>query len=423
MQLATRPPGLETLRAYLAAESERPVAVAYSGGGDSHALLLAADHWSRAAGRRLVVLHIDHRLQARSGEWAARCRSVARRLGHPIEILPWTGDKPATGLPAAARRARHRFLADAARRAGAAVILTGHTADDLMESRQMRGAGSTVPDARIWSPSPAWPEGRDLFLLRPLLAQRRADLRAWLTEIGETWIDDPANEDLRYARARARAGLEASPDQVAPSPRPISDGDGLARFRQGWMSWPRDALLDLSEAQRRGLLGVGCLCIAGSVRPPRTEALDRILTLLPAAPRPQVASLAGARVCVEDDAVVVCREPGEARRGGLSTLLLPAGGPVVWDGRYEITADRPGLVVRPLKGVASGLSSRTAATLARIPPAVRWGLPAVVEGDRVTCPVLEDAPGIACRWLVPSRYRAATGGVENEVQALGLAQE
>nr|MBW0150654.1 hypothetical protein [Phenylobacterium sp.] len=45
--------------AHLSHTSAAPVAVAYSGGGDSLALLLAAHAWSAARGRRLFVLHVD----------------------------------------------------------------------------------------------------------------------------------------------------------------------------------------------------------------------------------------------------------------------------------------------------------------------------------------------------------------------------
>ena len=194
----------------LRAASPAPLAVALSGGGDSLALLLLVKAWARARARRVCALTVDHRLNPDSADWTAFCGETAARLGVDFQALAWTGEKPATGLPAAARAARHALLADAARDAGAKVLLMGHTADDLAESAAMREDGSTVADAREWSPSPAWPEGRDLFILRPLLGVSRAALRAHLREAGETWIDDPANDDVRFARARARL-LHSSP--------------------------------------------------------------------------------------------------------------------------------------------------------------------------------------------------------------------
>ena len=183
-----------------------PLVVAFSGGGDSLALLIAAKAWAEGAGRRLVAVTVDHRLQAAGAEWARWCEARCRRLGVAHRTMIWTGGKPATGLSAAARHARHGLIADAARQAGACVILMGHTADDRLEARSMRAAGGSVPDPREWSPSPVWPQGRGLFILRPLIEARRAAIRAALAAAGETWIEDPANRDPRHARAPAPAG-------------------------------------------------------------------------------------------------------------------------------------------------------------------------------------------------------------------------
>jgi tRNA(Ile)-lysidine synthase len=102
--------------------------------------------------------------------------------------------------------------------------LLGHTADDLAEAAAMRAEGSSVSDPRYWSPSPVWPEGRGVMLLRPLLGERRAALRAWLSGRGETWLDDPANDDPRSARARARRAGASLVDASPAEPRspPIS---------------------------------------------------------------------------------------------------------------------------------------------------------------------------------------------------------
>jgi tRNA(Ile)-lysidine synthase len=76
----------------------------------------------------VVSLTVDHQLQPASAAWTADAVAKARALGAEARALAWTGDKPATGLSAAARAARHALLADAARAAGARVLLLGHTA-------------------------------------------------------------------------------------------------------------------------------------------------------------------------------------------------------------------------------------------------------------------------------------------------------
>jgi tRNA(Ile)-lysidine synthase len=404
------------LRDRLLAHHPAPLAVAFSGGGDSLALLLAAHAWAQDNGRTLLALTLDHGLQVESAAWAAACAATAARLGIACRTLAWTGPKPDHGLPAAARAARHQRLAAAARAAGARVLLMGHTGDDVLEARAMRQAGATTPEPRVWAPSPAWPQGRGLFLLRPLLGQRRAAIRHWLAARGESWIDDPANADPRYARPRARA---AQGDVPAPDPAPPpADAAPLAQACRadvgGALRIPRDLLRSVEGAAARRFLAAACLCAAGTARPSRSDRLQR-LTAQALGPEPFVATLAGARIESDGIALYFAREPGEAARGGLRSADLPVGEALVWDGRFELTATRPGLRVRPLAGLSRRLSPAEHRRLLALPAAGRGGLPAILDEEgRPCCPVLAPVAGLAVRALSHERLLAACGAVTRE---------
>jgi tRNA(Ile)-lysidine synthase len=378
------------------------LALGFSGGGDSLFLLKATLDWARPRGRPVLALVVDHQLQEGSARWTAEAVAKARALGAEARALAWTGPKPATGLPAAARRARHALLAAAAREAGACVLLLGHTASDLAESAAMRAEGSTVPDPREWSPSPVWPEGRDVFLLRPLLALSRAEIRDALAVDGETWLEDPANADLRYARARARAGgaeEAASEPETAKSP-PVFSIDAAGAIRL-----PRD----VAAAH----LAAALLCAAGTERPPRGERLQRLVQRLRGG-EAFTATLAGARIEAGEMALI-SRDAGEAARGGLSPLTLAPGETGVWDGRWEITAGAEPLTVVALKGQASTLSSERRARLASLPAGARPSLPLIQRQGAAPCsPTLDGLDfaaegGGRARLLVLGRYEAAVG--------------
>lgn len=390
-----------------------PVAVALSGGGDSVALTLIADAWARARGRELVVLSVDHGLRAESAAWTARCADLAQRLNRPFRPLAWQGDKPATGLPAAARAARHRLLADATRDAGAGVLIMGHTADDIAEAQAMRAAGSTTPDPHEWAPSPVWPEGRGVFVLRPMLGQRRADLRAWLMKRGETWIDDPANDDPRFARARARtAGApEAGPDTAATP----SELARLADHFQGAVTLHRGTLRRAAMDEVARFLALATVCAGGGERRPATERLRRLAEALQA-DSDVVATLAGARIEAGGHSIDIRREPGEFRRKALPPLALPQGREVVWDGRFAVTAHAPGLVMRPVAGVAKTLPREERHALSLFPASLRGGLPAVVYPDGAVGALFYNAwhPEVTVQSLVRGRLDAAAGLVQRE---------
>ena len=403
----------------LSAVSTAPIGVAFSGGGDSLMALKATKAWADRHGRSVIALHVDHRLQSASAGWASAARQAADRLEVRFLALSWDGAKPSTGLAAAAREARHRLIADAARRAGVRALVIGHTADDQIEAELMRAAGHRMGDLRAWSPSPVWPEGRGLFHVRPLLGLRRTDIRERLAAEGETWIDDPMNQDLRSPRARAR--LDAALMDAAPidGARPSADDAGLSQLAAnalvgegGDIHIDRKVLRAAPRALVRRLVGAAAVCAGGQARPTRGDRLDALADRL-CGGEPIAATLSGAKVLASIE-VVFARDAGEASRGGLAPLDLGAGQTGVWDGRFEITAHEPAIVTR-LAGNAAGLDSRQTAQLKTLPASVRPGLPVMVASDgQRLCPILAKGERFEVRLLVAERLAAACGVISKE---------
>lgn len=379
--------------------SSAPLAVAVSGGGDSMALLHLAAAWASRAARPLLALTVDHGLHPDSALWAEFVRRAAKDLGVEARILHWTGDKPQTGLPAAARAARHALLAEAARAAGARVILLGHTAGDIAESDWMRARGSTLGRLREWGPSPAWPEGRGLMLLRPLLMSSRLELRAWLAARAIGWLEDPANADPRFARSRARgAGLgSAAPESGSEAACPLFEAAGDA---PGALAASRTTLGGGLDAHRQ--LSAALVCASGGSRPPSGQATAALLLRLSGSGE-VTATLAGARVRAEGDRLLIGRDPG---RRGLARLKVREGEQVVWNGRFELDVQEPGLL-GPAGGRAAKLSALDRARLQTAPPWIR-----------PTLPVLETRSGAVrlapARSLVGERFRLTLGAAEHE---------
>ncbi len=134
-------------------KSAPAIVLAVSGGPDSIALMWLAARWRRALARgpRLLAVTVDHGLRAEAAREARDVKRLARQLDLPHRTLRWRGAKPKTGVPAAARAARYRLLAEAARASGATHILTAHTRDDQAETllmRMLRGSG--IAGLRRW---------------------------------------------------------------------------------------------------------------------------------------------------------------------------------------------------------------------------------------------------------------------------------
>ncbi len=404
------------------------------------ALLGMAAIWARRAGRRLLAITVDHGLNPDSRDWSRRCEAAARTVGADWIERRWEADKPATGLPAAARRARHGLIAEAAREVGARVVLFAHTADDIAESDWMRERGSTLGRLRDWSPSPAWPEGRGLMLLRPLLAEEREVLRDWLREAGREWIEDPGN--AAFGRGAARRALNPLPGgggRIACDPTTglrlaeRSDASSAERVRgfaltrsyrtphlfapERRQAVVRSSPLPLGEGFEvdRSInateLAAVLLCVSGSETPLRGDRLKTLTKRLNAGEY-FIATLAGARIEATGDPVTIGREAGEMRRRPVADVPLSPGAPTVWDGRYEITAHAPGWTVTSASGRLNALSKADRAIVNTAPAWARAALPVLIRDGG-------DAPVLAWREaevrnLAPRRLSLALGETTQE---------
>ena len=390
----------ERLDARLSPEATAPIAVALSGGGDSLALLLIAARWAQTRDRPLLALTVDHRLNSESAAWSRFAAEAARSVGASWRGLSWDEPKPASGLTAAARAARHRLIAEAAREAGARVVLFAHTADDIAEGDWMRAGGTTLGRLREWSPSPVWPEGRGLMLLRPLLAERRSVLRDWLSDLGARWIDDPANADPRFGRSRARLALAGSVTGEPHEPRSATP----------WAA-PGPGVVQVGRDVDARTLAAALVCAGGGSRPLRGDRLAALLQRLGDG-EAFTATLAGARLEAAGDEVLIMREAGEMRRRPAQPLRLDPGRPAVWDGRFAFSTTQSGWTVAPALGRMAALEPHDRVVLIQRPAAGRGAAPVLIRDDGAG-PVLAD-DGVEQRDLVPERLALALDETTHE---------
>jgi tRNA(Ile)-lysidine synthase len=179
--------------------------LAVSGGPDSIALMWLAARWRRSLkrGPRLIAVTVDHGLRPEAAREAGDVKRLAQVLELEHRTLRWRGAKPKAGLPAAARDARYRLLAQAARQGGATHIVTAHTRDDQAETvlmRLLRGSGITGLAAMARET-----ERDGVLLARPLLEISKAQLVATLAKAKIAFADDPTNRDRNFTRPRLRA--------------------------------------------------------------------------------------------------------------------------------------------------------------------------------------------------------------------------
>lgn len=164
--------------------------------------------------RRITLCHLNHQLRGLfSSDDAAFVRGLADTHELPFEIgrmnVARLAEEKNLSVETAARKARHQFFAECARRRRCGNVLLAHHADDNAETilfNLLRGSAglkgmrfeNTVTVGR-----------RKLTFIRPFLHVRRADIDAWFHENRVPFRDDATNFQSIATRNRLR--LEVLP--------------------------------------------------------------------------------------------------------------------------------------------------------------------------------------------------------------------
>jgi tRNA(Ile)-lysidine synthase len=320
---------LEAIFAPVAAA--RSIALAVSGGADSMALMLLAHEWAtgRPDAPALSVYSVDHRLRPEAADEAAKVVGEAFRLGLSARVLTWDGDKPRTGVQAAARAARYRLMAAAMIEDGVEFVLTAHHVRDQAETVLMRLAhGSGVEGLRGMDRF-ATVEGCRIF--RPLLELDPEVLAGVVNAAGVTPAQDPSNQDRHYERVRwrqiapalAELGLDAT--RLSRFASRMGDADALIESEaaraysvlvhkvQGRAALPRAGLAALPRAVGVRLFGKVLAEIGSGGKPHALGAVERLLERLSTPEAQRAATLHGCIIASDGVTISVTREG--ARRG------------------------------------------------------------------------------------------------------------
>lgn len=360
------------------------IAVAWSGGGDSTALLLLARDWARMRGGRVVALHVDHGLRAESAAEAAMLDARASEWGIDFVALRWDGPKPRTGILEAAREARYALLeAECARRV-ILHLLVAHNADDQAETVALRAERRS--GAVGLAGMSAIVERAQSRILRPVLDIPHQTLLATCRAYGAAWIEDPSNANPATARGRLRESDLPKPDPQAATARRLRERDLARRLALAVSVAPEGfARLNLA-ALGEGELAVEALgriarAIGGGEYTPRRVRATGVFAALM---RGSAATLGRCRFApARDGRIVVAREAAPAP----PETPIPPGEIVAWDGRFalQLHGGPPGLTVGALgdEGWAALPQPERAAARLRIPLIARAVLPALRDLDGV----------------------------------------
>ncbi|WDI32384.1 tRNA lysidine(34) synthetase TilS [Hyphococcus flavus] len=408
----------------------RRLAVAVSGGRDSVALLLLCAAYARQNGSEITAYTVDHGLRPASAGEASRVGGWCEPFGIKHVILLWKGEKPNTGVQAAAREARYSLLIEAAQADGCEALLTAHTADDQAETvfmRLARGAGvaglSAIPKESFFAAG----AGEPLRVLRPLLEFTRKDVTSFLEKQGQSFVDDPSNDDPAFERVRVRALLAALEEQEFVSIEKLcmtadklaladavlcAQEDSLFDALGGcFHSWGGVSVSDWQAGRAASGLARRIIHAVGGGEYPPGE--DKAAAAVFQAANTGSATLAGALVKKWNGRLWFFREPSAltGREGVPALSPAPVTKPRVWDRRFIVERQSAtSIAVGPMGEMAAEfLGPRTG--LFQGPREALSSLPGIyAAGKLIGAPALPfmGRSAASARCLVTERYQ---GGI------------
>jgi len=176
------------------------LAVGWSGGADSTALLLAL----KASGRNVQAWHVDHGWRKASAHEAESLAEQAAQWDIPF-VSARLAPASTRNREAEARRQRYALFQRWSRERAIHTLCLGHHRDDQAETvcmRLLQGAGAGGCRGMLRERQMG-----AMRIVRPLLHVSGHELRQTLVQAGIAWLDDPSNSDVSIWRNRIRHQL------------------------------------------------------------------------------------------------------------------------------------------------------------------------------------------------------------------------
>ena len=177
------------------------IVVGVSAGPDSMALLYILNELRKKIGYKIVVAHVNHNVREESKEEAEFLKDYCEKNDIIFEMMIITkyGDD---NFHNEARNIRYNYYEDLINKYGANYLMTGHHADDLMETILMRIVrGSTM---RGYSGFSDLVDKGKYKIARPLISVTKKELEDFDKENNIPYRIDKSNFKDKYTRNRYR---------------------------------------------------------------------------------------------------------------------------------------------------------------------------------------------------------------------------
>lgn len=302
-------------------KNKNKIAVAVSGGSDSMSLCALLNQYTKEYGGELHCITVDHGLRQESKEEAQNIHSYLKSLNIIHVILTWEGEKPTSNIQEIARNARYSLLTDYCHKHKIELLTTGHQKNDQAENfilRAEHGSGlyglAGIPKIGIFN---------NIEILRPLLGFDKNELQNHLTELNIKWIDDPSNQNEKFARVKIRKILGQYPEWIN---KLANISENLYRAKECIEYSLNKAIKDLTNIEKNQItirlndfndlpqelkfrMLIKLLSyISYNQKPPRGERIERLITKIQNGSNFKAATLAGCLISRKKDKIIISHE-------------------------------------------------------------------------------------------------------------------
>ena len=404
-----------------------PFAIAFSGGGDSTALVHALKNHPQA--RHVYI--VDHALRKGSDKEALAAKAFAITCGYDVKLLKWKHNSPTTAIQEKARCARYGLMGEQCRRDKIKYLLTAHSEDDQAETLLMRYERKTdwrgAAGMAELAFGPVWPELALVNIVRPLLDVPRERLRNYNRENNLSWAEDPSNQNRDYARIRARDYLRGSDDiktNLLATARTMRSALNVEKkiLREQFSliaGINRNGYITLSDLPLPELMLHMLRAVSGQNSLIDRAKIKRLLLSMRGAAF-KSATLGGALVVRTETGFIICRDPVSVKgrqdthharikmHQRLSFRLSDKA--QIWDGRFTVTGSQNRRDVGAVHHNYEFLSKEQRKALKAVPAAARLTLPVLIYENSIEAIGHYNGSSHSLISLVRPRLEAALGG-------------
>ena len=325
------------------------------------ALVVLAHDWARECGGHVTALTVDHGLRAESRAETEQVAAwmAARGIAHYILTPPHTPDS--NNLQEAARGWRYDAIAAWCRAHGVLHCLLAHHAGDQRETvAHNLTRGDTADGASGMACARNY---RGVRFLRPLLAVEKSDLEDYLRAQSAPWIEDPSNQNPRFARVRTRTALRidearritlthrAQEEGAARAERDLAHAHIAAALvtlhPAGYAEFFIGAWRALAPDSATQLLADLLTTVSGAIHRPRASDTGRLAQALHG--EFQRRTLHGCEITQRDGIVCIARETARVA----PPLALSGHGTFTWDNRFRVHYTLPASLTLTLRALGA----------------------------------------------------------------------